>query len=114
MLFSDKDQIIGLVVDGQEVEMISAPQSALLLLDSTPFYAESGGQIGDRGEIESSLGMFQVQDTRKPIKGLIVHYGKINEGYLRVGGCRARELAGKRLRALALSRLECYNILEQA
>jgi len=78
-------KIIGLVVDGQEVEMISAPQSALLLLDSTPFYAESGGQIGDRGEIESSLGMFQVQDTRKPIKGLIVHYGKINEGYLRVG-----------------------------
>jgi alanyl-tRNA synthetase len=78
-------KIIGLVVDGQEVEMISAPQSALLILDSTPFYAESGGQVGDHGEIESALGMFQVQDTRKPIKGLIVHYGKINEGYLRVG-----------------------------
>ncbi len=77
--------ILGLVVDGQEVEMISAPQSALLILDSTPFYAESGGQIGDRGEIESQLGMFEVQDTRKPLKGLIVHYGKINEGYLRVG-----------------------------
>jgi alanyl-tRNA synthetase len=78
-------KIVGLVVDGQEVEMISAPQSALVILDSTPFYAESGGQIGDRGEIESELGMFQVQDTRKPIKGLIVHYGKITEGYLRVG-----------------------------
>ena len=77
--------IVGLVVDGQEVEMISAPQSALVLLDATPFYAESGGQVGDRGEIESQLGMFQVQDTRKPIKGLIVHYGKISEGYLRVG-----------------------------
>ena len=78
-------KIVGLVADGQEVEMISAPQSALLILDSTPFYAESGGQIGDRGEIQSSLGMFQVQDTRRPIKGLIVHYGTINEGYLRVG-----------------------------
>jgi alanyl-tRNA synthetase len=78
-------KIVGLVVDGQEVEMISAPQSALLILDSTPFYAESGGQIGDRGEIQSSLGTFQVQDTRRPIKGLIVHYGTINEGYLRVG-----------------------------
>ncbi|HEY3992412.1 MAG TPA: alanine--tRNA ligase [Ktedonobacteraceae bacterium] len=78
-------KIVGLVVDGQEVEMISAPQPALLILDSTPFYAESGGQIGDRGEIESQLGMFEVLDTRKPIKGLIVHYGKINEGYLRVG-----------------------------
>lgn len=78
-------KIVGLVTDGQEVEMISAPQSALVILDSTPFYAESGGQIGDRGEIESQLGMFEVQDTRKPIKGLIVHYGNINEGYLRVG-----------------------------
>lgn len=78
-------KIVGLVADGQEVEMISAPQSALVILDSTPFYAESGGQIGDRGEIESQLGMFEVQDTRKPIKGLIVHYGNINEGYLRVG-----------------------------
>jgi alanyl-tRNA synthetase len=57
----------------------------LLILDSTPFYAESGGQIGDRGEIESTLGHFTVQDTRKPIKGLIVHYGQIDEGYLRVG-----------------------------
>lgn len=78
-------KIVGLVADGQETDMISAPQSALIILDTTPFYAESGGQIGDRGEIESSLGMFQVQDTRRPIKGLIVHYGKITEGYLRVG-----------------------------
>lgn len=78
-------RIVGLVVDGQEVDTITAPQSALMILDSTPFYAESGGQIGDRGVIESQLGMFEVQDTRKPIKGLIVHYGKINEGYLRLG-----------------------------
>lgn len=78
-------KIVGLIADGQEVEMISAPQPALLILDSTPFYAESGGQIGDRGEIESSLGRFQVQDTRRPRRGLVVHYGIINEGYLRVG-----------------------------
>ncbi|HEY0757011.1 MAG TPA: alanine--tRNA ligase [Ktedonobacteraceae bacterium] len=82
---NDSGKIVGLVVDGQEVETITAPQSALVLLDRTPFYAESGGQIGDRGEIESQLGVFEVQDTRKPLKGLIVHYGKINEGYLRVG-----------------------------
>jgi alanyl-tRNA synthetase len=76
--------IVGIIADGAEVEMISAPQSAILILDTTPFYAESGGQIGDRGEIESQLGRFQVQDTRKPIKGLIVHYGQINEGHLRL------------------------------
>ena len=89
-------KIVGLVVDGQEVEMISAPQSALLILDSTPFYAESGGQIGDRGEIQSSLGTFQVQDTRRPIKGLIVHYGTITEGYLRVGDSVQCEVISQR------------------
>ena len=78
-------KVVGLVVDGVEVDEISAPQQALLILDSTPFYAESGGQIGDRGEITGPMGVFQVNDTRRPLKGLIVHYGEIREGYMRVG-----------------------------
>lgn len=78
-------KVVGLVVDGVEVEEISAPQSALVILDSTPFYAESGGQIGDHGEITGSMGVFAVRDTRRPLKGLIVHYGEIREGYMRVG-----------------------------
>ena len=82
---SGAGKVVGLVVDGVEVEEISAPQSALVILDSTPFYAESGGQIGDHGEITGSMGVFSVQDTRRPLKGLIVHYGEIREGYMRVG-----------------------------
>ncbi|TMC15208.1 MAG: alanine--tRNA ligase [Chloroflexi bacterium] len=78
-------KVVALVANGAEVESISAPQQALVLLDSTPFYAESGGQIGDRGDITGSMGVFHVQDTRRPLKGLIVHYGAINEGHLRVG-----------------------------
>ncbi|HLI88509.1 MAG TPA: alanine--tRNA ligase [Ktedonobacteraceae bacterium] len=78
-------KVVGLVVDGEEVESISAPQQALVILDETPFYAESGGQIGDRGDITGPMGAFQVQDTRRPLKGLIVHYGRIAEGHLRVG-----------------------------
>ncbi len=78
-------KVIALVVNGEEVESISAPQSALVLLDSTPFYAESGGQIGDRGDLAGPMGTFRVQDTRRPIRGLIVHYGNIDEGHLRVG-----------------------------
>jgi alanyl-tRNA synthetase len=78
-------KVVGLVFEGEEVESISAPQQALVILDSTPFYAESGGQIGDRGDITGSMGIFQVQDTRRPLKGLIVHYGRISEGHLRVG-----------------------------
>jgi alanyl-tRNA synthetase len=78
-------KVVGLVVDGVEVDSISAPQDALVVLDTTPFYAESGGQIGDRGDLSGSMGVFQVQDTRRPLKGLIVHYGRISEGYMRVG-----------------------------
>ncbi|HLG74766.1 MAG TPA: alanine--tRNA ligase [Ktedonobacteraceae bacterium] len=82
---SDSSKVVALIVDGEEVESISAPQQARLILDTTPFYAESGGQIGDRGEISGPLGVFQVQDTRRPLKGLIVHYGQLTEGHLRVG-----------------------------
>ena len=78
-------KVVGLIVDGSEVESISTPQQALLILDSTPFYAESGGQIGDQGDISGSVGVFRVNDTRRPLKGLIVHYGEMGEGYLRVG-----------------------------
>src|SRR5436189_254655 len=48
-------KVVGLVVDGIEVDTISAPQDALVILDVTPFYAESGGQIGDRGDLSSSM-----------------------------------------------------------
>ncbi len=77
--------VVGLVVEGEEVESISAPQQALVILDATPFYAESGGQIGDRGDILAPMGVFKVQDTHRPLKGFIVHYGQLSEGHLRLG-----------------------------
>ncbi len=90
-------KVVGLVVNGAEVDSISAPQEALVILDATPFYAESGGQIGDRGEIMGPMGVFEVQDTRRPLKGLIVHYGRINEGYMSVGdGVQADVIAQRR------------------
>jgi alanyl-tRNA synthetase len=78
-------KVRALVVNGEEVESISAPQQALVILDKTPFYAESGGQIGDHGDLTGPMGNFQVQDTRRPMKGLIVHYGHLSEGHLRIG-----------------------------
>lgn len=78
-------KVVALIVDGKEIDSISAPQQAMVVLDSTPFYAESGGQIGDRGDLNAQAGLFRVQDTRRPVKGLIVHYGEIAEGHLRVG-----------------------------
>lgn len=82
---TDSSKVVALVVNGIEVESISAPQQALVILDKTPFYAESGGQIGDRGDLSSTIGNLQVEDTRRPIKGLIVHYGQLTEGHLHVG-----------------------------
>ncbi len=78
-------KVVALMVDGAEVESISAPQQALVVLDRTPFYAESGGQIGDRGDLSGRAGLFQVRDTQRPLKGLIVHYGELTEGYLSTG-----------------------------
>jgi alanyl-tRNA synthetase len=89
-------KVVGLVVNSEEVESISAPQSALVILDATPFYAESGGQVGDRGDLTGPMGSFQVHDTRRPLKGLIVHYGDITEGYLRVGDIVQAEVIGLR------------------
>lgn len=89
-------KVVGLVVNGEEVESISAPQQALVLLDKTPFYAESGGQIGDHGTLTSSMSVFRVQDTRRPLKGLIVHYGQLDEGYLRVGDTVQADISAQR------------------
>ena len=85
---TDSGKVVGLIVDGGEVEEISTQvnqQTTQVVLNSTPFYAESGGQIGDRGDIIGSMGVFSVQDTQSPLKGLIVHYGQLIEGFLRVG-----------------------------
>ncbi|GHO74569.1 alanine--tRNA ligase [Ktedonobacter sp. SOSP1-85] len=89
-------KVVALFVDGKEVESISAPQQALAILDATPFYAESGGQIGDRGDLLAQAGVFKVHDTRRPVKGLYVHYGEIAEGYLRVGDSVQAEVISQR------------------
>lgn len=56
-----------------------------LILDRTPFYAESGGQVGDAGKINAETGLFDVDDTRRPVPDLIVHRGTVQEGFIRVG-----------------------------
>lgn len=78
-------RILAILTDGKQEGSISAPQKGSIVLEATPFYAESGGQIGDRGIIKSATGIFQVQDTKRPVPTLIVHYGHVVEGHLEAG-----------------------------
>jgi alanyl-tRNA synthetase len=71
---------------GERVNQLSVGERGEVLTATTPFYGESGGQVGDRGVIRQGDAEFVVEDTRKPVDGLIVHYGKLERGVLRVGG----------------------------
>ncbi|MBI2392132.1 MAG: alanine--tRNA ligase [Deltaproteobacteria bacterium] len=79
-------QIVAIVHHGVEVENLAAGHEAEIVVKQTPFYAESGGQIGDRGVIVGHHGArFVVSDTTKPVGGTFVHKGKLENGALNVG-----------------------------
>lgn len=77
-------KVIALFVDGKAVEAINAGQEAVVVLDQTPFYAESGGQVGDKGELKGAGFTFAVDDTQKYGQA-IGHLGKLSAGALKVG-----------------------------
>jgi len=77
--------ITALLYDGQPVERLVNGQSGIVFLEQTPFYAESGGQVGDRGRMESNNARFEVQDTRKHSGAAFAHMGTVTEGVLRKG-----------------------------
>lgn len=91
-------KVTALFVDGKAVDAINAGQEAVVVLDQTPFYAESGGQVGDKGELKGANFSFAVEDTQKYGQA-IGHIGKLAAGSLKVGdavqadvdeACRAR------------------------
>ncbi|RZM90203.1 MULTISPECIES: alanine--tRNA ligase [unclassified Escherichia] len=76
--------VTALFVDGKAVDAINAGQEAVVVLDQTPFYAESGGQVGDKGELKGANFSFAVEDTQKYGQA-IGHIGKLAAGSLKVG-----------------------------
>ena len=77
-------KVTALFVDGKAVDAINEGQEAVVVLDQTPFYAESGGQVGDKGELKGANFSFAVEDTQKYGQA-IGHIGKLAAGSLKVG-----------------------------
>jgi len=78
-------KVTALYVDGTAVQSVTAGQDAVVVLDATPFYAESGGQVGDMGLLERGGLRFDVRDTQKIQSGVFGHHGRLAEGELSVG-----------------------------
>ncbi len=85
---ADEAHVIALYKDGTPVEALATGDRGIVVLDRTPFYAESGGQVGDRGEITRSgvcLTLFTVEDTQKIQPDVFGHHGIVQNGELRIG-----------------------------
>ena len=78
-------KIVALYADGTPVAALKVSQNGVVVLDTTPFYAESGGQAGDKGELTSGSAHFAVADTQKIKSDVFGHHGTVQEGTLNVG-----------------------------
>jgi alanyl-tRNA synthetase len=78
-------KVIALYADGVAVQQLAAGQQGIVVLDTTPFYAESGGQVGDQGLIKGGAGEFEVEDTLKIQADVFGHHGVLRSGVLKVG-----------------------------
>ena len=78
-------KVLALYAEGTSVTELKAGQSGVVVLDTTPFYAESGGQVGDQGQLQSAAAVFSVADTLKIKADVFGHHGELKSGSLKVG-----------------------------
>lgn len=93
--------ITGLVCGGQVVSSAKAGDHVGLVLSSTPFYGERGGQVGDTGVITTQGARLEVSDTRAPVEGLTIHEGVVSEGVIAVGDAARAEVDAASRAAIA-------------
>ncbi|MET7015767.1 alanine--tRNA ligase [Uliginosibacterium flavum] len=84
-LMVEDAKVTGLYVDGSPVDTVRPGDDAVLVLDNTPFYAESGGQCGDAGAMQNATARFVVEDTIKIQADVFGHHGRVMEGEIRIG-----------------------------
>ncbi len=80
-----KGKVLALYKEGSQVQQLAEGDQGVVVLDETPFYAESGGQVGDRGVLQSAQGIFEVDDTQKIQATVFGHQGVLKTGTLKVG-----------------------------
>ncbi|KVQ69709.1 alanine--tRNA ligase [Burkholderia ubonensis] len=92
----DDAKVVALYVDGSSVNEVKTGQDAVVVLDHTPFYAESGGQVGDQGVLANASTRFAVGDTLKVQADVIGHHGTLEQGLLKVGDVLRAEIDAHR------------------
>ena len=92
----DDAKVVALYVEGTAVQSMHAGQQGVVVLDQTPFYAESGGQVGDQGTINNDRVRFAVVDTQKVQADVIGHHGTLEQGELKIGDVVKAEIDAQR------------------
>jgi alanyl-tRNA synthetase len=97
---SAEAKVVGLLTADGIVDEVDAGQPVEVILDRTPFYGESGGQVGDTGTIRTETGLIDIDDTVKPTPDIYVHRGVVAEGFVRAGEMAHVVVDGARRRAI--------------
>ncbi len=110
---SAEAKVTALYVDGVAVKEMQAGQTGVVVLDHTPFYAESGGQVGDQGRISGGAAVFAVEDTLKIKADVFGHHGHLAKGSLKVGDS-VEALVDTALRAATVRNHSATHLMHKA
>jgi alanyl-tRNA synthetase len=99
----ERATVVALYREGVSRDTLDEGDEGLVILDLSPFYGESGGQVGDRGWLTAESGRFEVADTQRQGAGILCHLGRVTQGQLSVGDTVEAAVDGERRRATALN-----------
>ena len=111
--FSGEGKVIGIVVNGEQVDVADIGEDAALVLDRTAFYAESGGQVGDIGKISCEAFTFEVTDTVKTANGVFLHVGQVVNGLAKTG-CDVMTMVDRNTRKATMRNHTAAHLLQAA
>ncbi len=110
----EETEVIAIIAHGEQAESLSADTPAALILQKTPFYAQSGGQVGDVGEITGANFTFTVTDTTKTHVGVILHHGKLTRGETLEVGANVRAQVSESTRRATMRNHTAAHLLQAA